>query len=124
MDKGIKQLKKILLLDDDPMIHELVKSLFNDLYLLFHAYCIDDAKNILTGETISFVISDLFLDGDLGDELSNNFIRQSIIPSGIPYCRMTSAPNLVPKDCEGIGIIDKRIVFNNKTQLLDFLAGI
>lgn len=124
MDKGNKQLKNFLILDDDPMIHELVKPLLSELFKLFHAYNVDDANKIVEKESIDFVISDLFLEGDTGDELSNNFIRNKVIPLAIPYCRMTSAPRLVPPDCQGLGIVDKREVFNNKNLLLDLLAAI
>ncbi len=118
-------MKTILLLDDDPMIHEIVRSIIDlSFFNLKYAITVEEARNFLREEDVKFVICDLFLNGDLGDELSNGFIREHVKVLGIPYCRLTSAPRLVPEDCVGLRIIDKRNVYNDTSLLLDLLKDI
>lgn len=118
-------MKTILLLDDDPMIHEIVRSIVDlTKFNLKNAMNVEEARTYLQAEDINFVICDLFLNGDLGDELSNGFIREHVKVRWTPYCRLTSAPRLVPEDCVGLRIIDKRNVYNDTSLLIDLLKDI
>ena len=56
----------------------------------------------------TFALVDLYLLGDQGAHLSNEFIKNHLIPNGIPYGRVTSAPNDLPPDLVGIMAFDKR----------------
>lgn len=108
---------KILHLDDDPGLLEEVKE-----YLSAEGYQVFSAANIVAASHvlslgIDLAIVDLFLEGDEGEELSNNFVRYSLETASVPYLRLSSAPGLVPGDCKGCGVIDKR-EFRRRPQIL------
>jgi DNA-binding response OmpR family regulator len=84
--------KKILILDDDPwLLKELGAALENAGYVVLASRNVDGAVQALAQHP-DFAIVDLFLDGEVGSELSNNFIRDNLVPAAIPYARLTSAP--------------------------------
>lgn len=115
-------MNKILLLDDD-------KSILEDIVntLSFLPIELISCTNAKTAEiellknlsNIKFAIIDLFLNGASGAHLSNNFIKDFIIPNKIPYCRLTSAPSLVPKEFSGKGILNKRDYYIRPEILID-----
>ncbi len=117
-------MKNILLLDDDPLIHQLVRSVVTSLsFQLFSALTVAEATKFVTEQKIEFAVCDLFLEGDLGDQLSNNFIREVLVPNKISYCRLTSAPSLVPEDCRGINVIDKSKFYQSEMELYEVLLS-
>ena len=118
-------MKNILLLDDDPVIHELVSKIVTSLsYNFFSAFTAREAQVIIDNNIIDFSICDLFLEGDYGDKLSNDFIRQILEPKNIQYCRLTSAPNLIPSDCKGVAILDKREFYQDDIILYEVLSNL
>lgn len=118
-------MKNILLLDDDPVIHQLVGKVVVSLsYGFFPCLTAAEAEEILGKEKIDFVICDLFLEGDFGDKLSNDFIRNIVVPRQLPFCRFTSAPSQVPEDCIGLALIDKREVYADDTKLYQVLTSL
>lgn len=116
-------MKNVLLLDDDQIIHQLVSKVVNSLsYNFFSAFTPDEAIVFLEKNTIDFAICDLFLEGDFGDKLSNDFIKNNLVPRNITYCRLTSAPRLVPEDCRGVVVLDKREFYNDDIKLYELLT--
>ena len=102
-------MKVILLLDDDPHhLLELHKTLEDAGYSPISCLDVNAAVAELRKVIADFVIVDLFLSGDSGDFLSNDFIELILIPAEIPYGRMSSAPGLVPKEFAGKFVYDKR----------------
>lgn len=104
----------ILLLDDDTYLLREVHALLTGSG--FEVLCCENvqlAEQALAakqqqGVAPDLVIVDLFLEGNAGDELSNGFIRRSLVPNGIPYARMTSAPYLLPADLHGAFVLHKQ----------------
>jgi CheY-like chemotaxis protein len=114
-------MKKILLLDDDTSILDEVANLLRayecDVYA---CETVPKAEKALaTIGSFDFAIVDLFLLGARGDSLSNDFVKDVLETSGVPYGRFTSAPSLVPKDCAGEWIVDKRDFYRSRDALLD-----
>ena len=68
-----------------------------------------------------FAIVDLFLAGDEGDHLSNEFIRDVLSPAGVGYGRLTSAPKLVPEDYQGDWVLHKYHYLDDPGKLRDLL---
>ena len=99
---------KILLLDDDPahlldLANTLIRAGFEPLV------CQDVSAAVAAlADNPVMAIVDLFLDGDEGAHLSNDFINEHLAPAGIPYARMTSAPSLVPEQFKGAWVLHKR----------------
>lgn len=116
-------MKKILLLDDDEYVLAfLTRNLLDWGYHPLAASDVGKAKEIIQSgidqsERIDFAIVDLFLLGAKGDHLSNGFITEVLSPAGVPYGRLTSAPDLVPTDVMGLFVIDKRQLENDATSL-------
>ncbi|HMO16938.1 MAG TPA: hypothetical protein PKA63_00965 [Oligoflexia bacterium] len=114
-------MKKILLLDDDKYLLSSLSTLLSSWG--YNPLCftnVEDAESYIRGgeeNKVDFAIVDLFLLGARGDALSNGFIRNEILPKGIPYLRLTSAPDLVPKDLIGFAILDKREIELDFTPL-------
>jgi DNA-binding NtrC family response regulator len=101
------ELPHILLLDDDEIhVEHLSEALERWGYRVTACLNVEAAERALDG--IDLAIVDLFLAGNEGEELSNGFVLQRLVPRGIPYIRLSSAPGLVPKNCAGCGVYDKR----------------
>jgi len=102
-------MKVILLLDDDPNhLLELHQTLEDAGYSPISCLDVNAAVAELRKQIPDFAIVDLFLSGDSGDFLSNDFIELILVPAQIPYGRMSSAPGLVPKEFAGHFVYDKR----------------
>ncbi len=100
----------VLHLDDDKDLLADVRTALEEAGLsVFSAPNVDVAADIVTGHKINFAVVDLFLEGDDGEELSNDFIRNILMPRGIPFGRMTSAPGLVGEDVAGRWILPKGV---------------
>jgi hypothetical protein len=68
---------------------------------------VEDAERALNPKP-DLVLVDLMLEGGGGDHLSNSFIENHLVPQGIRYARVTSAPGLVPPHLVGeFPIFDK-----------------
>ncbi len=102
-------MKTILLLDDDPHHLSMLKDCLEDAgYDAVPCLDVMAAVSVLKERPIDFAIVDLFLTGDSGDYLSNDFIELFLVPAAIPYGRMSSAPGLVQKEFSGKWVYDKR----------------
>lgn len=116
--------QRILLLDDDPTLLRALSELLEE-----NSYQVSAALNVARAiATLSsnpdFAIVDLFLAGDKGDALSNDFIRDHLVPRKIPYGRLTSAPRLVPKEYSGEWVLDKRLVATSPQTLIAALLQV
>ncbi len=100
-------MQKILVLDDSSsFLDDISKSLTRWGYEPLLAKTAEEAVDLLVLEP-AFVVVDLFLAGDAGDQLSNDFVRDHLMPSDIPFGRLTSAPRLVPEDFSGSWVLHK-----------------
>ncbi len=88
--------ESVLILDDSPDIRSSVnRTLTAAGYEVFAATTAEEAESHLNLFEISFAVVDLYLEGDEGPELSNNFIRNFLIPRGIPYLRPDYYPQVI-----------------------------
>ena len=83
MDKNLH----ILIIDDSKTFNNMVKGFFEELgYIIFQAFCIEDAKHILEQESIDYVFLDLHLpDGsgeDMIDEIHEKYRAKIIVMTG------------------------------------------
>ena len=100
--------QRVLLLDDDmDLLHDVSQVLTAAGFDVARCPTVNIAMMQLSVRP-DFALVDLFLDGTLGDELSNGFVRDHLIPNGIPYGRLSSAPGLVPKEFSGEFVMHKR----------------
>lgn len=114
--------KTILLLDDDPLhLEELSEVLNANGYQTICCSTVDAAVTALEQQP-DFAIVDLFLQGDDGEELSNHFVTAYLVPKGIAYGRMSSAPHLVPDHLVGRWVVDKRRFRRDPEMVLDYLG--
>ena len=117
----------ILALDDDPYVLDFVSEICHHAKVsCIIANSAEEAllklKNAIDSKCILAIV-DLFLDGARGDELSNNFISDHLLPNNIPFVRLTSAPSLVPTNLSGLLVFDKRKILQNSDELLDFILS-
>ena len=108
----------VLLLDDDVKLLSFLGA------LLEGAGC-QVRKTTTVSEAVSqlspapdVALVDLFLEGDAGDTLSNNFVRDYLIARKIPYGRISSATHLLPEDRKGSLVYDKTELRNNPVQFI------
>lgn len=110
--------KRILLLDDDTdLLQEVGEVLTAAGFEVARCATVKVAVLQLAVRP-DFALVDLFLDGNLGDELSNGFVREHLMPNGIPYGRLSSAPGLVPKEFSGSFVMHKREFSLNPEKLV------
>jgi len=115
---------KILLLDDDRNhLHELSRYLSTEGYTPLAALDPDIAEGLLE-QNPKFAIVDLFLAGEQGAELSSQFILNFLVPRGIPYGRMSSAPDMVPETERGEWVVHKRDFWNDPDSLYPLLQQV
>ena len=109
--------KRILVLDDSSQILAEVALLLSRWgYEPLIAQNPEEARCAVE-KGVDFAIVDLFLDGARGDELSEQFIDQVLLPRDIPFGRLTSAPEFVPAHQHGLWILHKYDV-RNRPELL------
>ena len=114
--------KKILLLDDDSAhLEELSEVLAANGFQSICCSTVDAAIAALEQQP-SFAIVDLFLQGDDGEELSNHFVTAYLVPKGIAYGRMSSAPHLVPDHLSGSWVVDKRKFRRDPEMVIEYLS--
>lgn len=117
-------MKTILLLDDDPRhLEELGKFLEENGYDVCSCLNVSQAIRAIGELEVDFAIVDLFLEGNDGEELSNEFVASVLIPANIPYGRMSSAPGLVPREYSGKWVFDKRRFRKEQQEFLKVLLG-
>ncbi len=115
-------MKTILLLDDDfHHLDDLSRVLVANGYEPIPCADVGAAMLALQQGPVDFAIVDLFLSGNEGDELSNEFIELVLVPAGIKYGRMSSAPGMVPKEWVGEWVLDKRAFRRDSSELIKAL---
>lgn len=119
---------RVLVLDDDRrQLDEVRLVLEREGCRVFVADNVQTAEQIISRDSagdddgIDFAIVDLFLAGDAGAHLSNDFIAKSLCPLGIAYGRLTSAPYAVPAEFQGLWVLDKRLFWRQPEVLVDAL---
>ncbi len=83
-------MKKVLLVDDDEVVHELINttlSKYSSVFELVHAYDIKSAAAVLEREDISLIVTDLVMPGGDGFQLLSQLQDKH---DGIPCIVMTS----------------------------------
>jgi DNA-binding NtrC family response regulator len=95
------------MLDDSAHDAELLrKTLADNSMQMTHVYTPEQALCEINDPAVWIV--DVFLDGADGHELSNGFIREHLIPRGLPYCRYTGgASKRTIAGLEGFGVFSK-----------------
>lgn len=110
----------ILLLDDDSSFLRTVSNfLCGRGYECLETQTAFEAAAAVRTRNISCAVVDLFLDGDRGDSLSNEFVRDFL--DAIPYVRLTSAPQLVPPEFSGHAVLHKRRFLDNPARLEELI---
>lgn len=98
----------ILVLDDDKTFLKMIGALLSDRgHQILLCSDAGQAEEALKKNPTAAIV-DLCLQGDKGEEISNNFVRTHLIPASITFIRLTSAPGGVPPDLKGAGVFDKR----------------
>lgn len=116
--------KKILLLDDDRNhLGELSRYLVSEGYVPLAAQDVEQAEEFLQEGPVLAIV-DLFLAGDRGAELSGEFIENHLEPNGIPYGRMSSAPDMVPAHQRGAWVLHKREFWDEPDCLFPYLIQV
>ena len=116
----------ILHLDDSSPLLEDIRD-YLEVYGFTVISCsnVDAAKDFLDQSPMpDFGIIDLFLDGAGGAHLSNDFIRDYLIPNDIAYIRLTSAPREVPREFSGRGIMHKKDFYDNPNKLVEIINSL
>lgn len=73
-------MKKILIVEDDNAINELLFDLLNEEYEVIQAYAGSEAKRITEKEIFNLVLLDLMLPGISGEGFIREFRRKSSVP--------------------------------------------
>lgn len=109
----------VLLLDDDPRVLVAMAELCREFGLLpIPCETVIAAQNALEQKPV-FAVVDLYLAGNSGAELSNNFIRDQLVPKRIAFGRLTSAPDEVPREFSGEWVLHKRLLLHDRQQVVD-----
>ncbi len=72
--------KKILVVEDDNAINQLLFDLLSDQYIVLQAYAGTEGKRIIETESLDLILLDLMLPGLSGEELISQIRRQSTVP--------------------------------------------
>ena len=62
-------MKKIMILDDDPQLRTMLKSMLNNMYSIIEAEDVDQAIKLCKENDINLIITDLFMPGKSGLDL-------------------------------------------------------
>ncbi len=109
----------ILLLDDSPRALELIGDILGrEGFITAGCSSVEEAELFVSQRHPIAALIDLYLLGDTGAELSNNFIQNTIVPNCIPYGRVTSAPRDVPQNLRGELVYDKREITIDPSQFV------
>lgn len=84
---------KILVIDDDKMTHLVVKNLLGKDYEILQAYNVQEAVNLLDGESVNLIMSDIHMPGVDGLEFLESLMSDSE-KRNIPVLIMTSKPTV------------------------------
>lgn len=107
-------MKEVLLLDDSQSALALVAGVLERLGAgALKCSTVAEAVAILQRKTPALALVDLYLLGDRGAHLSNDFVRDYLVPLKIPYGRVTSAPGDLPREFRGQFVYHKRAILDD-----------
>jgi CheY-like chemotaxis protein len=110
-------MKEILLLDDSQAALALIGGIVEGLgAVALKCSTVPEAVAILQRKTPVLALVDLYLLGNHGAHLSNQFVRDYLMPLQIPYGRVTSAPSDLPDEFKGQFVYDKRLIIDDPQQ--------
>ena len=114
-------MSSLLALDDDISVLSSLQDIFFSSGIAVHGFLRPESasKYLVENGAVDLAVVDLFLEGEKGNHLSNEFIFQELIPRKIKYIRLTSAPRLVPMEFVGLGIFDKKKVFQEPDKFVE-----
>lgn len=84
---------KILVIDDDKMTHLVVKNLLGEDYEILQAFGTQEAVNLLDGESVNLIMSDIHMPGVDGLEFLESLMADSE-KRNIPVLIMTGKPTV------------------------------
>lgn len=112
----------ILIIDDNQLLHILLKKILGEEYDLLHARDAQKGINILSEKKINLVLSDIHMPGISGLEFLESLTKDAE-KKDIPVLIMTSKPT-VDKEKKALDLgaedfIDKELFHKNKEELLE-----
>jgi CheY-like chemotaxis protein len=115
---------KVLVIDDDKMMHFVAKSLMGNEYDLDHAYNTQEAVNAIADGGINLILSDIHMPGVDGLEFLESLMSDSE-RTNIPVLIMTSQPT-VEKEKEALNLgaadfIDKKLFKDNPQGIIELI---
>lgn len=113
---------KVLVIDDDKMMHLVVKNLLGKEYELNHVYSAQEAVDAMAVEHIHFILSDIHMPGIDGLEFLESLMKDSALMN-IPVLIMTALPT-VEKEKEALNLgaadfIDKKLFKESPDQIVE-----
>lgn len=112
----------ILIIDDNELLHILLKKILGEEYNLFHARDAQQGINILSEKKINLILSDIHMPGISGFEFLES-LRKDAEKKDIPVLIITSKPSEEKEnlalDLGAVDFVDKEIIHKNKEDLLE-----
>lgn len=111
----------LLVVDDDPMIHALMRGLLGKEYNLIHAGDVQEAVDALAENIIHFILSDIHMEGMTGIEFLESLTKDTE-KRDIPFLIMTSLPSVAKEqkalDLGAADFIDKARLYKDKEEVV------
>jgi CheY-like chemotaxis protein len=115
---------KILVIDDDKMMHLAAKNLLGKEYQLLYAHDAQDAVNMIAEETIHLILSDIHMPGIDGLEFLESLMSDSE-RKNIPVLIMTGLPTIDKEknalDLGAADFIDKKLFKENPQSIIELI---
>jgi DNA-binding response OmpR family regulator len=112
----------ILIIDDNEMVHILLKKILGEEYDLSHARDAQEGINILSEKKINLVLSDIHMPGISGLEFLES-LKKDADKKDVPVLIITSEPTEEKEnlalDLGAVDFIDKELIHKNKEELLE-----
>lgn len=116
----------LLIVDDDKVMHVMAKAILGEEYALLHAYDTQQAIDMISGEKINLILSDIHMPGMDGLEFLESLMADSE-KKNIPVLIMTAQPT-VDKEKEALNLgaadfIDKQLFNTEKEAIKDRISS-
>ena len=115
---------KILVIDDDKMMHLMTKKILGDDFELHHAYGAQEAIDLLSDETFHLILSDIHMPGVDGLEFLESLTTDSQ-RKNIPVLIMTSLPTVEKEknalDLGAADFIDKKQFKDDSDEIIELI---